>query len=400
MIAPEPFFEPRGTPISVLQRLRALSSLGHTVDLVTYHVGEDVAIGGVTLHRIPRIPFVGRIKAGPSLVKLFLDGFLFWRAFGRLCRERYQVIHTHEEAAFFGIVLSAIFRTRHVYDMHSSLPRQLENFGFGAIWPAVKLFQWLERAVLNTCDAVITVGEDLEQVVRTINPGIPVQRIDNLAMTQDRDGYRESPSLRELQEGFRRKGYLPIVYTGSFERYQGLDMLMECAGIVVRSGAKVVFVLVGGKEDQVRVLKLAARNQGLTEQIVFTGIVPPEKALAYLQSAEILVSPRIAGTSIPLKIYSYLHAGKAILATRVPAHSQVLNDEIALLVDPTPQALAEGVLRLAGDPEVRRGLAQNSQDFARRRYDLAVYTSDLEALYGDIFRPAPLVDAAVRPTEN
>jgi len=148
------------------------------------------------------------------------------------------------------------------------------------------------------------------------------------------------------------------------------------------------------------VLKLAARNQGLTEQIVFTGIVPPEKALAYLQSAEILVSPRIAGTSIPLKIYSYLHAGKAILATRVPAHSQVLNDEIALLVDPTPQALAEGVLRLAGDPEVRRGLAQNSKDFARRRYDLAVYTSDLEALYGDIFRPAPLVDAAVRPTEN
>jgi len=112
------------------------------------------------------------------------------------------------------------------------------------------------------------------------------------------------------------------------------------------------------------------------------------------------VSPRIAGTSIPLKIYSYLHAGKAILATRVPAHSQVLNDEIALLVDPTPQALAEGVLRLAGDPEVRRGLAQNSKDFARRRYDLAVYTSDLEALYGDIFRPAPLVDAAVRPTEN
>ena len=41
MIAPEPFFEPRGTPFSEYHRLRALSSLGHTVDLVTYPCGES-----------------------------------------------------------------------------------------------------------------------------------------------------------------------------------------------------------------------------------------------------------------------------------------------------------------------------------------------------------------------
>ena len=58
MLAPEPFFESRGTPISVLGRLRALSTLGHEVDLVTYHLGENVSIPGMTIHRIPRVPLV------------------------------------------------------------------------------------------------------------------------------------------------------------------------------------------------------------------------------------------------------------------------------------------------------------------------------------------------------
>ena len=33
MIAPEPFFEPRGTPFSEYYRIRALSALGHEIDL-------------------------------------------------------------------------------------------------------------------------------------------------------------------------------------------------------------------------------------------------------------------------------------------------------------------------------------------------------------------------------
>ena len=46
MIAPEPFFEPRGTPFSEYHRIRALLELGHTVDLVTYPFGRDVVAAG------------------------------------------------------------------------------------------------------------------------------------------------------------------------------------------------------------------------------------------------------------------------------------------------------------------------------------------------------------------
>jgi hypothetical protein len=97
-------------PFSVFGRLKALSALGHEVDLVTYHIGQDVPILNVTIHRIPSIFFVKRIFIDLSLTKLFLDGFLFVKTIPILFRSRYDLFHTHEEASFF--MLAKLFRIR------------------------------------------------------------------------------------------------------------------------------------------------------------------------------------------------------------------------------------------------------------------------------------------------
>ena len=83
MIAPEPFFEPRGTPFSEYHRIRALLDLGHTVDLVTYPFGKDVTLPGLRIFRAARPPFVTRVKIGPSPAKLFLDMTLTLTALNR-----------------------------------------------------------------------------------------------------------------------------------------------------------------------------------------------------------------------------------------------------------------------------------------------------------------------------
>src|SRR5687767_14904119 len=70
MIAPEPFFEPRGTPFSEYHRIRALAELGHTVDLVTYPFGRDVSIPGLRVFRCIRPPFIHDVRIGPSLAKI------------------------------------------------------------------------------------------------------------------------------------------------------------------------------------------------------------------------------------------------------------------------------------------------------------------------------------------
>src|SRR5678815_1347993 len=125
MIAPEPFFEPRGTPFSEFHRIRALTTLGHEVDLVTYPFGEAVAMAGLRIFRSARPPFVRRVKIGPSLAKIPLDALLTFTAFRRAFAGQYDVVHSHEEGGLIGIVLASLLRVPHLYDMHSSLPQQL-----------------------------------------------------------------------------------------------------------------------------------------------------------------------------------------------------------------------------------------------------------------------------------
>ena len=102
MLAPEPFFEPRGTPFSEYHRLKALSELGHQVDLVTYPIGRDVDIANLRIYRAWRPPFVRRVRIGPSPTKLLLDALMLFTIAGRVLRTRYDAIHSHEEMGLVG----------------------------------------------------------------------------------------------------------------------------------------------------------------------------------------------------------------------------------------------------------------------------------------------------------
>ena len=93
MIAPEPFFEPRGTPFSEFHRIKALTALGHSVDLVTYPFGTDVSMPGLRIFRSLRPPFLHGVKIGPSFAKLPLDALLALSALRRAIGGGYDAVH-------------------------------------------------------------------------------------------------------------------------------------------------------------------------------------------------------------------------------------------------------------------------------------------------------------------
>ena len=82
VVAPQPFYTPRGTPLSVYYRTLVMAEQGVSIDLLTYGEGEDVEIKGVRLVRIPRMAWVGSVPVGPSWKKLFLDMFMFGGPWG------------------------------------------------------------------------------------------------------------------------------------------------------------------------------------------------------------------------------------------------------------------------------------------------------------------------------
>lgn len=381
MLAPEPFFEPRGTPISVYQRLRALSSLGYHIDLLTYHVGADIIIPNVQVIRTPKIPFINRVKIGPSWAKPLLDLLMFIYAIILLLKGDYDVLHSHEEASFFAMFLARIFRVTHLYDMHSSLPQQLANFKFGNWRFLIKVFEVFEGWVLKSCDAVITIDRDLATQVNKINPHVPQLLIENLPVHTGAP-FARSQHLAANCGGVDLNGRLPILYTGTFEKYQGLNLLIESIPLVKQACPQAYFILVGGQPSQIEQLQTLVTKHQLEADICFIGIVTPEEAISYLSLAKILISPRTEGTSVPLKIYSYLHAGKPIVATRLPAHTQVLDNSTALLVEPTKAALAEGIICLLKNPELGEQLGHQAQQLAQEHYNMDGYVAKVAQIYG------------------
>jgi glycosyltransferase involved in cell wall biosynthesis len=389
MISPQPFFEPRGTPISVYQRLEALSALGHEIDLITYHVGKDVHFPNVKIHRVRNIKMIQHVRVGPSRAKILLDVLILLKAIGMLLRKRYDVIHSHEEAAFFCMFLAWIFRTRHLYDMHSVLSNQLTNFDFGNKPIFVRIFEILERMVLKTCDAVITVGADLEAYVKSVDPRIRVTMIENIALHAYETAVTQA-DISRLSRQLHLEGRLPIVYTGTYERYQGLDMALECINIVAGQYPNVIFIFVGAKTQQGQIWTDKARKMKIEEYALFLNVVDPEESMVFLACATVLISPRLNGTSTPLKIYSYLHSGKPIVATNIPSHTQVLSSDNAVLVEPDKDSLAQGILRVIEDPDFADCIGKNAHQYAQEKFSYQSYMSKVGQIYQSLTPHAKL----------
>jgi glycosyltransferase involved in cell wall biosynthesis len=371
MIAPEPFFEPRGTPFSEYHRIRALLELGHTVDLVTYPFGRDVSLPGLRVFRCLRPPFVHDVRIGPSLAKIPLDLAVTVTAFRRALSERYDVIHSHEEGSFIGVVLAALLRVPHLYDMHSSLPQQLTNFAFSRSRLLHAAFRWMERLVIRRSRAVIVICQHLEDTVREIEPRVPTVLIENAPGSGDEPVAGSGAAVR-ADLGIAADAPV-VLYTGTFEAYQGLDLLFASARLVLDRRPDTRFVLAGGRPDQVVAAKADAARAGLSDAVIFAGQRPSEEIPAFLDAADLLVSPRSSGTNTPLKIYQYLRSGRAIVATRLLTHTQVLDDRVSILTEPTPEGFAAGILSGIDDPEMARGVGQRARHLAETKYSYEAY---------------------------
>jgi glycosyltransferase involved in cell wall biosynthesis len=371
MLAPEPFFEPRGTPFSEFHRIRALIELGHTVDLVTYPFGQDVTMSGLRVFRCVRPPFVREVRIGPSPAKAALDVTLAITAVRRVLTERYDVIHSHEEGSYIGIALSALLGVPHVYDMHSSLPQQLTNFGFSRSRLLRSIFERMERLVVRRSKVVIVICQHLEETVRRIAPAVPTVLIENAP------GSGDAP-VRGSGAGIRRdlgiSSDSPVVlYTGTFEAYQGLDLLFDAARHVVDARPDARFVLAGGRPEQIASARERARSIGHEGTIIFAGQRPAEEIPAFLDAADVLVSPRSSGTNTPLKIYQYLRSGRPIVATRLLTHTQVLDDRVAVLTSPTAEALGQGILSVINDAALGRAIGERARILAETKYSYEAY---------------------------
>lgn len=371
MIAPEPFFEPRGTPFSEYHRIRALLALGHTVDLVTYPFGRDVEMPGLRVVRCLRPPFIRSIGIGPSWTKVPLDFTLALTALRLALTTRYDAVHSHEEGGAIGLVLAPLLGVPHLYDMHSSLPQQISNFGQADKRWLTRIFTWLEKHMVRRSKVVIVICPQLEEVVRAVDPGARPVLIENAPGSGDLPVAGSGARVRESL------GIAPgapmVLYTGTFEHYQGLDLLFASMAIALESVPDAKLVLAGGQPAQIEAARAEAARAGLGDAVIFAGQRPSEEIPAYLDAATALVSPRSTGINTPLKIYQYLRSGRPIVATRLLTHTQVLDDATAILTEAEPAAYARGIVDALTDRARAERVARDAQTMAETKYSYEAY---------------------------
>ncbi len=384
-ISPQPFFTPRGTPFSVYYRTLVLAEQGAQIDLLTYGQGADADIPATRIVRIPRIPGIGHIPVGPSKKKLFLDILMILWTIGLLVRHRYAVVHAHEESVFWCRFLQPVFRFRLVYDMHSSLPQQLSNFRFTKSRWLIGTFRALEDTCLRKADAVITICPDLRDYALSV--GVPPERhfliensiFDDVRLKQgvNAQAAAGNPEAEKTIAAIDRSRPL-VLYAGTFESYQGVDIVIRAFIEVRRRVPAAQLLLVGGTPEQVAEMKQLAQQIGA--DCLFTGRVSKTTAMELNAAATVLLSPRRDGTNTPLKIYEQLASGKPLVATRIWSHTQVLTDQVCILVEPEPASIAAGIIRALESPEEAAALAARARALYDREYARPVYERKIKQL--------------------
>ena len=389
MLAPEPFFEPRGTPFSEYHRIKALGELGHQIDLVTYPIGRDVELPNLRIYRSLRPPLIRKVRIGPSFTKLVLDALMLLTTIRLAVTRKYDAIHSHEEMGIVGVWLAKWLGIPHLYDMHSSLPQQLTNFKYSKSGLLRGLFTWAEGQMVHRSNVVITICQELQDTVTGMGAGERSLLIENVM-----GGDVDEPSSKSAADVRAAWGIAPdaplALYTGTFEAYQGVEMLIDAAAIVAKRRPDARVLVVGGEPAQVEAATAQADAAGAAPIMIFAGQQPAKDIPGFVQAADLLVSPRIRGTNTPLKIYSYLRSGKPIVATNLLTHTQVLTPAIAKLVEPEPEPFANAVLQLIDSPAERARLAAAAQSVAQEKYSRESYLRSTAQAYQRLCGDKPL----------
>jgi glycosyltransferase involved in cell wall biosynthesis len=381
VLAPHPFFQARGTPLAVRTVLEFLSARGHQVDVLTLHEGEDVAIPNTRIFRIPRVPGINSIRPGFSLKKLVCDAVMFVSCMRMIRQTRYDLIHAVEESAFIAAAARAVSGVPYIYDMDSSLAEQMVE-AYPVLQAALPLLRYCESVAVRQSLGVLTVCAALEDVAHGHDPAKPVGRVEDstlLPPPQSNGANGNGP----IPDTVLRDGPIAM-YVGNLERYQGIDLLLEGFRHTLIKVPHASLVIVGGREEDIRRYRGIAAGLGILARVHFLGPRPVSLLPDLLRQADVLVSPRLKGLNTPMKIYSYLDSGTAVLATRLRTHTQVLDDRTAYLVDPEPGPLGAGLAELLSDESLRRRLAARAKAYAQEEFTPEAARRKLGMFYDDM----------------
>jgi glycosyltransferase involved in cell wall biosynthesis len=377
IVAPQPFYEDRGTPIAIRQVVTGLTKIGYGVEILTYPIGTDISSANTRIIRCANPFRIRSVPIGFSIRKVILDVALTTALVRRLRRHRYVVIHAVEEMGFSAVFLAHRRNIRVIYDMQSSLPSQLRAHALFRPALVQRALRRLEKWLINRAD-LVACSMGLIDYVRSVNPSARVIQWGFVGEPVAGDAQVAAKVRRDLGIADEQ----PVVmYTGNFHEYQGLSLLIKAIPDIILAIPNTVVVLVGATEND-RIGFLNHASSLIDERkLIIVSRQPRERISEYLEIADVLVSPRVQGDNIPLKIFTYMAAHRPIVATDIAAHRSLLDEGKGVLVDPTAPALAKGIVSLLQNPKNAAAIANQTRDYMMTHHSDDAFADLLRTVY-------------------
>ncbi|HEX8814533.1 MAG TPA: glycosyltransferase [Terriglobales bacterium] len=281
------------------------------------------------------------------------------------------VYQRHGRFVVGGVLLSRWLRVPLVLEYNGS-----EVWG-AKHWDAPRFSRWMqlcEQASLRCAHHVVVVSDPSKQEL--LEQGIPEERILVNPNGVDPDVFHPNCGGNEIRSELGiAKDELVITFVGTFDRWHGVEVLVEAIQELLRtSSLGMRFLLIGDGP-----LHAEARHQLQTyagKQVLFTGLVPHARVPAHLDASDILVSPHIPMPDgkpffgSPTKLFEYMAMAKGIVASQLDQLARVLeHGRSAWLVEPgNVRELVSAIDLLAGNPGLRNTLGHNARNVALERH--------------------------------
>jgi glycosyltransferase involved in cell wall biosynthesis len=248
-----------------------------------------------------------------------------------------------------------------------------------SIFNALTMRNW-EARYAERFDHCITVSELDAARVRARNPRLRVSTIENGV-----DCGRLRP-LPEVSTGN------DLLFVGLLDYPPNADaVLFFCDRILpaIRRRVANARLLVIGDGAPPAVRRLAGRDD-----VVLAGQV--EDVVPYYQRSPVSVVPLRAGSGTRLKILEAMALGRPVVATGIGCEGLDIRHGREFLIADTAEEFARSVVRLLGDPGLRRALATQARARVEERYDWPNIGRKLLALHHDVLAANQVPSRAAR----
>lgn len=382
MLAACPFPANHGTPGSIREMAEAISQEGHDVHIVTYHYGESIAVRGPSIHRVPALTGESSVVVGPTIRRPLYDLQMVVTARKVIKEHNIDLIHAHGyEAALVAWICRILTRIPVIYSGHNTMSDELPSYDF--IRPrclASGLARFLDAFVPRIADRCIPHSKNISDFFAERNLHHRTEPIVNFGIDLEQikpTGGKDIRARYSLGTG-------PVVlYTGVMDQFQRLDLLLHAMAEVCRQepDARLLFVVTVPNAKQLDSIRATAEKLGIQDRVVFSDPQPLSEVGNFLHTCDVAVVSRPQTPGLPIKLLNYMAAGKPAVMYASSA-SGLVDRQHALLVSPdTSDSLAAGILELIRDPELRKHVGRNGQQYVRQHHDRRRIARQIVASY-------------------